>query len=227
MKCSKCGKEFGEGINCQYCGVDRVTGLGNYSGYDRPTGSFEPQYNSSNNGGVVPNTTVCYACNEIIPANSEFCPYCSKQLYVTCPKCGNTYSSQFSACNKCGTNLNQYYRNLEAEEKEAKKKDEEKRRKQREWEKREEDRQQIRDNADRLRAELSYRNIGCVLLFCIFMFLSIVPPIIWTNDLNKFVYLALPFVSVIIGSLILNQLGDNRIEKWKKEHPNDPRSKYL
>jgi hypothetical protein len=39
--------------------------------------------------------------------------------------------------------------------------------------------------------------------------------------------LALPFVSVIIGSLILNQLGDNRIEKWKKEHPNDPRSKYL
>ena len=33
MKCAACGKEFGDGGNCQNCGVDRVTGLANYSGY--------------------------------------------------------------------------------------------------------------------------------------------------------------------------------------------------
>ena len=32
MKCAVCGKEFGDGTNCQNCGVDRVIGLGNYSG---------------------------------------------------------------------------------------------------------------------------------------------------------------------------------------------------
>ena len=119
MRCANCGKEFGSGINCQNCGVDRVTGLGNYSGYDKPSGSHNynvnnsQQYTSSSSG--TPNTMICYACNEIIPANSKFCPYCSKQLYVTCPKCGNTYSSQFPACNKCGINRDSYYKQQEAE----------------------------------------------------------------------------------------------------------------
>lgn len=39
MKCSNCGKEFGSGTNCQNCGIDRVTGLANYSGYDSHAGS--------------------------------------------------------------------------------------------------------------------------------------------------------------------------------------------
>jgi len=118
MRCSKCGKEFGEGVNCQNCGVDRVTGLGNYSGYNNPTGSNG--YNSSNYGGYTSSkTTVCYSCGEIIPSDSEFCPYCSKELYVACPKCGHLYSSQFPACNKCGTNRTQYYRKLEAEKEES------------------------------------------------------------------------------------------------------------
>lgn len=119
MKCSICGKEFGEGVNCQNCGVDRVTGLANYSGHGTSdyqgakTSHYDSSYNSS------PKTMVCHACGEIIPSNSEYCPYCSKELYVKCPKCGNTYSSQFPACNKCGTNRKQYYRQLEAEKKEA------------------------------------------------------------------------------------------------------------
>ena len=121
MKCSKCGREFGNGANCQYCGIDRVTGLGNFSGYNSPSGSYEPHYSSSNNGGYASNTMVCYACGEIIPSNSEYCPYCSKELYVNCPKCGNTYSSQFPACNKCGTNRNQYLKEeKEREQRKAK-----------------------------------------------------------------------------------------------------------
>lgn len=108
MKCSICGKEFGEGVNCQNCGVDRVTGLANYSGHGTSdyqgakTSHYDSSYNSS------PKTMVCHACGEIIPSNSEYCPYCSKELYVKCPKCGNTYSSQFPACNQCGTNRQHY-----------------------------------------------------------------------------------------------------------------------
>ena len=39
MKCANCGKEFGSGTNCQNCGIDRVSGLANYSGYNSPHGS--------------------------------------------------------------------------------------------------------------------------------------------------------------------------------------------
>ena len=115
MKCAVCGNEFGSGANCQYCGVDRITGLGNYNGYNAPRDNYmdyrdtpytEPvknQFQTANNG-----STVCYACGEIIPVDSKFCPYCSRELYVTCPKCGHKYSSQFPACNQCGTNKKKY-----------------------------------------------------------------------------------------------------------------------
>ena len=131
MKCSVCGKEFGAGNNCQHCGTDKFTGLGNYSGYSAPPGNDNTHVSTDgmnspalfttsqnqNNG-----STVCYACGEIIPSDSKFCPYCSKELYVTCPQCGYKYSSQFPACNQCGTNRNKYYeqerqrkKNLESE----------------------------------------------------------------------------------------------------------------
>ena len=134
MKCSKCGREFGNGANCQNCGVDRVTGLGNYSGYDKPSGSYEPQYSSSNNGGYASNTMVCYACSEIIPKNSIYCPACGRQLWVECPNCGATYSSQYKICSKCGTNREVYYKQQEADRQRALREEEERQRKQREWE---------------------------------------------------------------------------------------------
>jgi len=119
MKCSVCGKEFGSGANCQYCGVDRVTGLGNYYGYNTPAKSSDSGMHSSVGMAHLSATnqhqmstagsTICYACGEIIPADSKFCPYCSKELYATCPICGNKYSSQFPACNQCGTNRYKYY----------------------------------------------------------------------------------------------------------------------
>lgn len=129
MKCSVCGKEFGGGAYCQNCGVDRVTGLGNYSGYEKPAGSYDyqgtnsSQYNSPIGG--TPNTMVCYACSEIIPADSMFCPYCKKELLVTCPKCGKIYSTQYSVCNKCGTDRHDYYLKQEAQKQEARRREKE------------------------------------------------------------------------------------------------------
>lgn len=125
MKCSVCGKEFGDGSNCQNCGVDRFTGLGNYRGYNVPINTvmedeeYVPyteqrqqlvtkQYQTVNVGSIV-----CYACGEVIPDNSKFCPYCSTELYVKCPKCGQTYSSQYPACNQCGTNREKYNKERE------------------------------------------------------------------------------------------------------------------
>lgn len=118
MKCSVCGKEFGTGNNCQHCGSDKFIGLGNYCGYKAPVGngnipiqaegiksqSTNYMLQTENVGAIA-----CYACGEIIPSDSKFCPYCSKELYVTCPKCGYKYSSQFPACNQCGTNRDKFY----------------------------------------------------------------------------------------------------------------------
>ena len=130
MKCSNCGKEFGSGTNCQNCGIDRVSGLANYSGYDSLTGSHEyhnsrgSSRNSSNNGDFASTkTTVCYNCSEIIPTDSMFCPYCKKELLVTCPKCGKIYSTQYSVCNKCGTDRHDYYLKLEARKQETKRRE--------------------------------------------------------------------------------------------------------
>lgn len=126
MKCANCGKEFGSGTNCQNCGIDRVSGLANYSGYNSPHGSNS--YNPSSFGGQTSSkTTVCYACSEIIPLGSTFCPVCGKKLLVTCPNCGHEYSSQYPVCSKCGTNRKEYNERKRKEE-------EERQRKQREWE---------------------------------------------------------------------------------------------
>ena len=70
-------------------------------------------------------TTICYACSEIIPAESMFCPYCKKELLVTCPKCGKIYSSQYSVCNKCGTDRHDYYLKQEARKQEARRREKE------------------------------------------------------------------------------------------------------
>lgn len=118
MECSVCHKEFGNGEYCQHCGIDKFTGLANPHGYeipsrketapsipeeivDEPSMSPEPLYVSN---VVVEKTMICWACGEIIPADSKYCPHCSTNLYVTCPKCGKEYSSQYPACNECGTN---------------------------------------------------------------------------------------------------------------------------
>lgn len=134
MKCNICGKEFGNSVNCEHCGADRVTALGNYSGY---TPSTEP--NSVNKVQAISEPSVCnetkgtgfsvcYACGEVIPADAKYCPKCAKKLYEICPKCGKTYSSQYTICQYCGTDRIKYIEEQQRIEK--KKREEQERQKQ-------------------------------------------------------------------------------------------------
>ena len=151
MKCAVCGNEFGTGNNCQYCGSDKFTGLGNYSGYNAPVGNGNTpihaegieshptsyMHQTENVGSIV-----CYACGEIIPSDSKFCPYCGQELFVDCPRCGHTYSSKFPICNQCGTNREEFIKILKRQE------DDEREREERE-----------RQNIERLTREFENRKI--------------------------------------------------------------------
>ena len=64
-----------------------------------------------------PQMMLCYKCNNPIPNDSNYCPYCQVKLYTECPKCGVKYSSQYPFCNQCGTNREEYLR-LQREEQE-------------------------------------------------------------------------------------------------------------
>lgn len=68
-----------------------------------------------------PQMMFCYKCNNVIPNDSTFCPYCQIKLHTECPKCGASYSSQYPACSKCGTNREEFYlmQRREAERKAA------------------------------------------------------------------------------------------------------------
>ena len=154
MKCAVCGKEFGSDNHCQNCGTDRVTGLGNYSGYNAPISSVmndeehvskpkpESQSIISQHQMTAIGSIVCYACGEVIPDNSKFCPYCGQELYVDCPRCGHTYSSKYPICNQCGTNREEFIKILKRQE------DDEREREERE-----------RQNIERLTREFENRKI--------------------------------------------------------------------
>ena len=131
MKCSVCKKEFGTGEVCQHCGADKFTALANYSGYETSSNSHGA-YNSgtiSQSKMASVDSMVCHVCGEIIPASSKFCPYCSCELLVICPKCGKSYSSQYPVCSECGTNRNKYIeiqqRAIEEEKRKQEREDEE------------------------------------------------------------------------------------------------------
>lgn len=218
MKCSNCGKEFGEGISCQYCGVDRVQGLANYSGYDKHVGSGN--HNSSYKKEHISNkTTACYACGEIIPSDAEYCPYCRRKLYENCPKCGKRYSSQFKNCPKCGTNRVQYNKKLKAEEEEAKR--------------RMENRWRIKNEANGLKEDMKAYwplliqiPIGTIAWFFIWGWFGVDE--LESTPIRKLVVFSLTAVIFYaIGKFLCYVVTDWNIEKWKREHPNDPRSKYL
>jgi hypothetical protein len=108
MKCNVCHNEFGNGEYCQNCEVDKVVGLGSYTGYDVPTpneiGSTEPTRSTISNSDLI----ICYHCTSAIPSDAEFCPACGIMLYTTCPQCGNRFSSQYNFCSRCGKNINEY-----------------------------------------------------------------------------------------------------------------------
>ena len=215
MKCAVCGKEFGEGVNCQSCGTDRVTGLANYSGYNNHGNNSD--YNSSNKMEYVSNrTTVCYACGEIIPSDAEYCPYCRKKLYNSCPKCGKEYSSQFENCPKCGTNRHDYYLKQET------KKQEEKRR--------EKEESKLKNEASKLRNELEGHGHTLMIWWFFWMILLVLGSSLTEEIKNGVILVSIMGVGLfvaIIGNCIIIDLPKRKIEKWKQEHPNDPRCKYL
>ena len=91
----------------------------------QPQSSFQP--------ASQPQMMFCYKCNNVIPANSKFCPCCNIELYTTCPKCGQKYSSQYPICNQCGTNRQEYLQ-LQKKEQERKAAIERENRRQREIE---------------------------------------------------------------------------------------------
>ena len=55
-----------------------------------------------------PQMMFCYNCNQVIPSDSAFCPWCKTELFTKCPKCGKTYSSQYTFCYSCGVNKDEY-----------------------------------------------------------------------------------------------------------------------
>ena len=74
-------------------------------------GAIIPDYDTPYLGSQAqaqPQMMFCYKCNQVIPGNSTYCPYCQVKLFTECPKCGAKYSSQYPACNHCGTNREEY-----------------------------------------------------------------------------------------------------------------------
>lgn len=105
MICNKCGREFGSGIKCQYCGIDRVEGLAFSGNKDAETLGVKTNIIETNN--TCPQS-VCFQCGEIIPASSTFCPFCGKQQIIECPKCKYRYPAKFPICSNCGTNREEF-----------------------------------------------------------------------------------------------------------------------
>lgn len=121
MLCNHCGKEFGEGITCQFCGTDRVEALGTFGGFHpNSKGSGSLKQGITTPGGIsVTNSDkmLCFCCGEIIPGVAKFCPYCKAEQYVVCPKCGIRYLAQYPSCYECGTEREKYLREQEVERK--------------------------------------------------------------------------------------------------------------
>lgn len=120
-------------------------------------GSISPDNNSSITSQMQaqPQMMFCYKCNQVIPSNSTFCPYCQVKLFTECPKCGVKYSSQYPACNKCGTNRLEYLQiqKTEQERIERIKREERIRQEKLERERREVERKQKEADAERERQE--------------------------------------------------------------------------
>ena len=85
-------------------------------------GTITPDNDTPSLGSQIqaqPQMMFCYKCNQVIPGNSTFCPYCQVKLFTECPKCGVKYSSQYPACGQCGTNREEY---LQMQRREAERK---------------------------------------------------------------------------------------------------------
>lgn len=205
MKCSICKNEFGIGETCQHCGTDKVVALGNYNGYEAPVSGA---YNNSSTASasqpkmVTVDSMVCHACGEIIPASSKFCPHCSHSLWVECPKCGKTYSSQYPACSECGTNRKEYIEKQQQE----KRMQEMERRRYEEWlnspEGQAEQKRKEKEDTRGCLYVLAKIAILCGLFMCLIMFIVffIADSTVGTKDDGTPFYM--PYISGIIEIIV-------------------------
>lgn len=235
MKCAVCGKEFGAGNTCQYCGTDRVTGLGNYSGYDVPADNwsgdtFTPPQSEPYRQDVFTQSQieqtgsiVCYACGDIIPADSIYCPQCSQRLFEPCPKCGHKCSTRYPACNACGTNRSAY---LEEQRKKIEKEKAEKARTEKE-------RKEVKEEAERIRTELEYDATRLLIGCSILPFAGLVIALLFTSDQSEMsgIIAVLTFVIFPISTISSLSYAHRRtrknIKQWIEKHPNHRAIPYL
>lgn len=90
----------------------------------------------------------------------------------------------------------------------------------------------IKKEARKLKDELSSSKCQTVvysLFFIIFVLIPLFDPkLVYDNKILPFgVICLLSALLVIIAIIIDGKCTDNKINKWKDEHPNDPRKKYL
>lgn len=250
MKCAKCHKEFGLYENCQYCGADKIVGLGSYIGYNPPKDSQLSSDSIENDNNSMyytsmehfdNNSICCFNCNEIIPADSQYCPICGQKLWITCPKCGKQYSSQYRICNQCGTNHQDYIEQQKREKEEREKEErlkqtrlEEERLKQLETEKQLKARNiELRREARKIRMDIENStgqgiDIHTKILFALTI---ISTSLVLLYKFVGFVIFIILLVATIISFSVNNSkrdiIIDEKIKKWKKDNPDNEVGKYL
>lgn len=168
----------------------------------------------------------CYKCNQIIPSNSVFCPWCQTELLVTCPKCGKKYSSQYPVCNQCGVNREQYLAELKQREEERIRKEtleseEQKKRERKEEMRRKEKEERKRILEEQIEIELRpYKRkakrlilVGCssvLLITCIVLYIEImIEWLAWTVG----ILLALTFFTFLFWGIFKIDARKETIEK--------------
>ena len=126
--CEKCGHQVNsDALFCSNCGAklphsnDRVDEGALWESFVSNSSPVESAANSSPSPIIKRSDMffaherelVCYNCKNTIPSDSRFCPVCQIELFQTCPKCGNIFSTQYCNCNRCGTNIELYLKQEE------------------------------------------------------------------------------------------------------------------
>lgn len=227
MKCNICRKEFGNGTHCQSCGIDRVQGLASYSGFspsDNP--NIGPSLGRDNNSKME-NLTVCFACGEIISINAEYCPKCGQKQKERCPKCGNIYSAEYEYCDACGTNRVAYLKELQQRKQEKKRQEEEARKRKDEEQKKKEIEQAIeqkqKQEAEEFKDKIRLVNVSYWFIFLFLLSLISLLFLIYSDFVLIIIILTL---LGLLGWGIVTIIGNYRLRKYKKTHPDDWRIKY-
>lgn len=123
--CERCGHQVSsDALFCSYCGAklprskDRVEEAALWEGTAPSSSSIDGSVNVATSPipivkhsdlyAAQEREILCYNCNNSIPSDSRFCPVCQIELFRSCPKCGNIFSTKYCNCNHCGTNIEQF-----------------------------------------------------------------------------------------------------------------------